>query len=81
MGFTGFPSGGFTIKDGNNVLWHCDRKFFVVGKRIGAQFLADLKVPDNRRVTGTGGTGERLPLTDATGPGTGGAGAGWPARR
>jgi hypothetical protein len=35
----------FTTRKGNNVLWHPDRKFFLVGKKITAEFLADLKVP------------------------------------
>ncbi|MDM8004585.1 MAG: hypothetical protein QUV05_00305 [Phycisphaerae bacterium] len=35
----------FTTKDGNNVLWHCDRRCYLVGKRITDQFLADLQVP------------------------------------
>ncbi len=35
----------FTTRQGNNVLWHPDRKFFLVGKRITAEFLADLRVP------------------------------------
>ena len=38
-----YPS--FTRRKGNNVLWHPDRKFFLVGKRIGREFLADLNVP------------------------------------
>jgi len=36
----------FTTKDGHNVLWHPDRKFFLVGKRITDEFLSDLKVPE-----------------------------------
>jgi hypothetical protein len=39
-----YPS--FTTRGGNNVLWHPDRKFFLVGKRITAEFLADLSVPE-----------------------------------
>jgi len=35
----------FTILNGNNVLWHPDRKCFLVGKRITSEFLADLNVP------------------------------------
>ena len=35
----------FTTRGGNNVLWHSERKFFLVGKKITAAFLADLKVP------------------------------------
>lgn len=38
-----YPS--FTTRGGNNVLWHPDRKFFLVGKRITSEFLADLVVP------------------------------------
>ncbi len=38
-----YPS--FSTRDGENVLWHPDRKFFCVGKRITAEFLADLSVP------------------------------------
>ncbi len=39
-----YPS--FTTHAGENVLWHPDRKFFLVGKRITDEFLADLKVPE-----------------------------------
>lgn len=35
----------FTTCDGNNVLWHPDRKCFLVGKKITGEFLADLVVP------------------------------------
>jgi len=35
----------FTTRGGNNVLWHADRKCFLVGKRITPEFLADLTVP------------------------------------
>lgn len=35
----------FTTRKGNNVLWHPERKFFLVGKKITPEFLADLKVP------------------------------------
>jgi len=35
----------FTTRGGNNVLWHPDRKFFLVGKKITAEFLAGLAVP------------------------------------
>jgi len=38
-----YPS--LTTRDGENVLWHPDRKFFLVGKRITDEFLADLHVP------------------------------------
>lgn len=36
----------FTTRGGNNVLWHPDRKCFLLGKKITAEFLADLTVPD-----------------------------------
>lgn len=35
----------FTTQNGNNVLWHPDRKFFLLGKKITAAFLAGLEVP------------------------------------
>jgi hypothetical protein len=35
----------FTTRKGNNVLWHPERKFFLLGKRITTEFLADLHVP------------------------------------
>jgi hypothetical protein len=35
----------FTTRKGNNVLWHPDRKFYLVGKKITPAFLTDLKVP------------------------------------
>jgi hypothetical protein len=38
-----YPS--FTTRAGNNVLWHPDRKFFLLGKRITDEFLSDLQVP------------------------------------
>ena len=34
-----------TRRNGEFVLWHPDRKFFLVGKRITADWLADLSVP------------------------------------
>lgn len=37
-----YPS--FTTRGGENVLWHPDRKFFLVGKKVAPDFLADLKV-------------------------------------
>lgn len=37
-----YPS--FTRRGGNYVLWHPDRKFFLLGKRITREFLADLRV-------------------------------------
>lgn len=39
-----YPS--VTTRGGNNVLWHPDRKFFLLGKRITADFLAGLTVPE-----------------------------------
>ena len=36
----------FTSRSGNNVLWHPDRKFFLLGKKITTEFLADLQVPE-----------------------------------
>lgn len=36
----------FTNRCGNAVLWHPERKFFLLGKRITSDFLADLKVPE-----------------------------------
>jgi hypothetical protein len=38
-----YPS--FTSRNGVEVLWHPDRKFFLVGKKITKQWLADLVVP------------------------------------
>jgi len=38
-----YPS--FTSRDGNEVLWHPDRKFFLLGKRITPEWLAELSVP------------------------------------
>jgi hypothetical protein len=38
-----YPS--MTHRRGNHVLWHPDRKFFLVGKKITPEFLADLAVP------------------------------------
>ena len=38
-----YPS--VTKRNGNFVLWHPDRKFFLLGKKITNQWLADLKVP------------------------------------
>ena len=34
----------FTTRKGNNVLWHPERKFFLLGKKITPEFLANLKV-------------------------------------
>jgi hypothetical protein len=38
--------GSFTTRDGDNVLWHSDRKFFLVGKRVTSEFLSDMSVPE-----------------------------------
>ena len=38
-----YPS--VTNRQGNFVLWHPDRKFFLLGKRIASEWLADLAVP------------------------------------
>lgn len=38
-----YPS--FTNRGGNDVLWHPDRKFFLLGKRITREWLSDLEVP------------------------------------
>jgi hypothetical protein len=35
----------FTTRKGNNVLWHPERKFFLVGKKITPEFLHGLTVP------------------------------------
>lgn len=35
----------FTTRNGENVLWHPDRKFFLLGKKITPAFLAGLSVP------------------------------------
>ena len=35
----------FTTKDGNDVLWYPDSKFFLLGKRITKDLLAGLAVP------------------------------------
>lgn len=37
-----YPS--FTCRNGNDVLWHCDRKFFLVGKKIDRSVLDGLEV-------------------------------------
>jgi len=39
-----YPS--FTSRNGNNVLWHPDRKFFLLGKKITSDWLSDLRVPE-----------------------------------
>ncbi len=38
-----YPS--LTTRNGEDVLWHPDRKFFLLGKRITPEFLEDLEVP------------------------------------
>ena len=38
-----YPS--FQNRGGNDVLWHRDRKFFLLGKRVTSEWLADLEVP------------------------------------
>ncbi len=38
-----YPS--FTTRGGNNVLWHPERKFFLLGKKVTPEFLADMVVP------------------------------------
>ena len=38
-----YPS--FTTRHGENILWHPERKFFLLGKRITPEWLADLAVP------------------------------------
>jgi hypothetical protein len=35
----------FTNRNDNDVLWYPDSKFFLLGKRITAEFLSDMKVP------------------------------------
>lgn len=35
----------FTTRGGNNVFWHPERKFFLLGKKITPEFLAELVVP------------------------------------
>jgi hypothetical protein len=35
----------FTVRNGNAVLWYPERKFFLLGKKITPDFLADLQVP------------------------------------
>ena len=36
----------FTNVQGNRVLWYPDRKYFLLGKRVRDEFLADMQVPD-----------------------------------
>jgi hypothetical protein len=54
VGIDGDPNGrqksigvytSFTNHKGNDVLWHPERKFFLVGKKITPEFLSDLRVP------------------------------------
>ena len=35
----------FTTRNGQNVLWYPDRKFFLLGKRITTEFLEGLQAP------------------------------------
>ncbi|MBN1490445.1 MAG: hypothetical protein JXA69_11065, partial [Phycisphaerae bacterium] len=35
----------FTVRNGINVLWHPERKFFLLGKKITPELLAGLTVP------------------------------------
>jgi hypothetical protein len=35
----------FTNRNGNDVLWYPDSKFFLLGKRITAEFLSEMKIP------------------------------------
>ena len=54
----------FTTRGGNNVFWHPERKFFLLGKKITPEFLADLVVPEGtvagrRPERGDQGTGVR----------------------
>ena len=37
----------FTKRNGNDVLWYPDSKFFLLGKRITAEFLSEIEVPTN----------------------------------
>lgn len=39
----------FTDLDGKKVLWHPDRKFFLLGKYVTDEWLSDLSVPENRQ--------------------------------
>jgi hypothetical protein len=34
----------FTTRNGNDVLWHPERKFFLLGKKITPEFLEGLAV-------------------------------------
>ncbi|NQU45229.1 exo-alpha-sialidase [bacterium] len=36
----------FTTKEGENVLWHPDRKVFLLGKRVTETFLVDMRIPE-----------------------------------
>ncbi len=47
-----------TVRRGRQVLWYPDRKFFLLGKRIDAAWLADLVVPAGPGRRATPGTGE-----------------------
>lgn len=35
----------FTNRNGNDVLWYPDSKFFLLGKQITAEFLSEMKIP------------------------------------
>lgn len=39
-----YPS--FTSRNNNNVLWHPDRKFFLLGKKITSDHLSDMRIPE-----------------------------------
>ena len=41
-----------TKRNGNFVLWHPDRKFFLLGKRITPEWLADFQAPCGAKATG-----------------------------
>ena len=36
----------FTVRNGRNMLWYPDRKFFLLGKEVTGEFLADMRVPE-----------------------------------
>jgi hypothetical protein len=38
----------FTTRNGNNVLWHPERKFFLLGKRITPGLLEDLRTLEDQ---------------------------------
>jgi len=39
------PKAGRANRNGNDVLWYPESKFFLLGKRITPEFLADMEVP------------------------------------